>query len=384
MAGRKQKKHSVQPGGSAPAPPPKLNAKKNGNLSFAGRCDKVSIKFNIEAEYKTGLFFRAELESAAPVDAAMLDEVRIAAVGREIWDAYKEERFKQEERAGLAPAPLTLANGATIPSCRSEQKKERRIRPFFIMANGHPRDLEIRQEIKRGRMTTMIKLGNGANDDDPVINRREIEITSHVDEDIGTLLRGLLQADLKAETRKALTFAFNEQSSFVPALQSETMREKCQNVRAPYTDQDGQEYIVVFEPAFDLGAGLTMAGQPWPIREFEGEVKAIYKKDGAVDIKAVPDEAGGYESADIRRISEGVLRAERQFFMDFADAFLQRKTRENPARYGDITTAPIYKSKSRPGLAMIGPLLESGGKKIQKAIAHNQDHGFAVHPKLGG
>lgn len=363
-------------------PAVKLSEKKNGALSFDGKRGKVSFEFNQEAEYKVGLFFRHEPRPSAPdiKPSAKIDERRIASVGMEIWTAYRETRYEKEDREGLGPEQITLADGQQWESYRSEAKKERRIRPFFIMAAGHPCDLEIRQEIKNGKKMTMIKLGNGAHDGAPVINRKEIMITSHVDEEIGTLLRGLLAAELSEKTRELITHAFNEQTSFVPALRSETIRDKSQNIRTHYK-QGGRDFVVVFEPAYDLGSGRTMAGQPWAIREYEGEVKHIYLKDSDVDIKENPEEAGLSEE-DIRAISENVLLRERRDFINFAERYLAEKTLQDPVRYGDIMIEPIYKSKSRPGLNKLNPVLEQGGSAVERAIKYNQEHGFAVHENL--
>ncbi len=379
---RKDKKDKYAVKKAAGAPGVKLARKKNGDLYFQGQYDKVTIKFNAEAEYKIGLFFCSELapENVTANDNPP-DEVRMTEIGREIWDAYRQQRYEDEDEEGLGPEPLPLADGQTIPSYRSEEKKERRVRLFFIMAAEQPGSLEIRQEIKGGKKMTMIKLGNGAHDDEPIIDRREIIMSSHIDEDIGTLLRGLLEADLSEGTRQAITHAFNEHSLFVPALQSDTMRDKSKNIRTRYTAHDGTRYVVVFEPAFDLGSGTTMAGQKWPIREYEGEVKGVYEEGSAINIKDNP-EAGGLTAEDIKAISEDVLTRERHNFVDFAKGYLAAQSKTDPDRYGDIKIRPIYKSKSRPGVELLEPVLESGGEAVELAIAYNQQHGFTVHESL--
>ena len=275
---------------------------------------------------------------------------------------------------------MEFHDGSKRKSYHQEQDKELRERSFFISIDGIPYDLEIRQERKDGKLITMIKKGNGADDEDPVIKRHEVKLTSDLDITLEDLLLSLPQ-DVKGR----LGLEFNEKSRIFCRTANTIYAPIKTKIRSTYESRIGP-LTIVFEPANDSGTGKNIADYKWPIREFEGEVKGIYLptqdenlKD--VDLKENP-EAAGLTEDDIEEISRTFLKRAQQNFMNFAREYLEEKRAANPSRYAGIDVIPIYDSKSSPGRKQLQPLLEERSDIAPEIIDDCQQNGFRIYPQL--
>lgn len=334
-----------------------MSKQKTKKILYSGKFGDIEGSENDESEFKVGLRFLNEI-SGEQLDRPKGSEARIMAVGEEIWLAYLQHRYAYEERQNAANKPLHLADGDKKPSLHQEQDKEVRLRQFFILAHDHPYDLEIRCEIRDGKKITMLKKGNGATAADPVIRRREIKLVSDIRENMTDILRGLPKT-----LKRDLGFDFRNSSQVFGALGSNSMRLKTK-VRLLADTQFGPLNFVI-EPAFDEGSGLTVTQERWPIREFEGEVKGMYKIGSNVDIKADPESAGiSYE--EMGALCANVLKPERDDYMEFAQLYLLEKARDNPQKYGDIEVSAIYSSKSSPGRRLLLDTLAAEGTTLQR------------------
>lgn len=351
----------------------KEKAKK---VSFKGEKSKIFVDENDESEFKVGLFFKEELTRGVG-QCPGKSELRIAQIGKEIWDDYLPQRYKYENDQSAQVPDLILSDGARLESYRQEQKKERRVRSFFVMAHDHPKDLEIRMEIRDGKKVIMIKKGNGATPENPVIRRNEIKITAHIDEDIKHVL-----TELPKEYKSKLGFEFNQKSGLYELMQTNSMRLKTK-VRDRVVTQYGT-FDFVIEPAFDLGSGRLLAGGPeisrtgyisWPIREFEKEVKGIYIPGHKDDVKAEPEKFG-LSREQIGELCTEILIPERLDLIEGAMLYLITNARKDYARYGDIDICDVFTSKSTPGMRQLTPILGGGEKAlktlVQRANQHNK------------
>lgn len=343
-------------------------SKEKTERYYKGEHGKISVSENDESEFKIGLFFIGEKEAGI---GSLPDksELRIAEVGKEIWDIYLPHRYGYEQKQSAHVGDLILSDGARLPSYRQEQKKERRLRSFFVMAHGHPNDLEIRVEIRDGKLIVMIKRGNGATPDNPVIRRNEIKIVAHIDEKIETIL-----AELPKVYKNKLGFEFNKKSGLYEPMQTNSMRLKSK-VRDRVETKFGLLDFVI-EPAFDLGSGRLIAERQdndprnyksWPIREFEKEVKGIYIPDQEDDLKAHPEKFG-LTSEQIGELCTDILKPEREDLLEIAMLCLLNGRRSDQVRYGDIDVADVFTSKSAPGLRLLKPYLETGEKGLKTLI----------------
>lgn len=320
-------------------------------ISYKGKFGRITGTQNDESEFKVGLFFSDEIAGVRQ-DRPKGSEVRILEVGEEIWLEYLKHRYAFEEKQDASADRLDLADGDQKPSFHQEQDKERRLRSFFIMAHGHPYDLEIRVEHRDGEKITMLKKGNGANPANPIIRRQEFKLVSDIRESTEDVLRGLPK---KLQT--ALGFEFGKNNRLYEPLQSNSMRLKTK-VRLIRDTEFGLMNFVI-EPAFDEGSGLIATADRWAIREFEGEVKGVYKIGSERDIKANPESAG-ITHEEMGRVCAEVLKPEREDYMEFAQLYLLQKARDDAAKYGDIEVAGVYDSKSTPGRRILNDRLKKG------------------------
>lgn len=327
-------------------------------LTYKGEYGKIIVSGNDESEFKIGFFFKNELQ-AEWNKACVYDETRIASIGLEVWNAYLQHRYSYEAMQEASLEPLVLADRSTIPSFHQEQKRESRLRSFFIMAHNHPADLEIRVELRDGKKIIMLKKGNGASQENPIIRRHELKLVCDVHESTEHALLAL--PDIYQEE---MGFRFNKHNRLYEPMQSHSMRAKTK-VRLRHDAFRGS-LVFAIEPAYDMGSGLVVTDVRWPIREFEGEVKGIYRINGKIDIKANP-ESLGLSHEEIGALCAEVLQKERDDYLEFAQLHLLCKARDNPARYGDIEVAGIYDSKSTPGRKILNAEL-ARGQSLEKLM----------------
>jgi hypothetical protein len=345
-----------------------------GKPSYKGEFGTISVAENDESEFKIGFVFRAEIDDPKRF-WQLRDEARIADVSKEIWYAYRAHRYAYEARSNAVPEQLILADSSRRPSYHAEQGKERRLRSFFVMSNEHPRNLEIRGEDLDGKRILMLKKGNGAQPPSYVIRRKEIKLTADVRETPEAMLR-LLPDHYKGE----LELEFNKKSRIFNPLQTNSQRLKTK-VRLLETERGPLEFHI--EMAHDLGAGLTIDGLRWPIREYEAEVKGIYRPGEKIDLKEHP-EVIGLDEDDIGKMCVSVLAVEQADFMEFSMLYLLSKAREEPERYGDIEVQPISYSKSYPGRMLLEDVISAGKKALhqlcydKKGVARQFDWNFSA------
>ena len=328
---------------------------------YVGDFGNITIEENDESEFKVGYVFSSEINNPSRFETVR-DEGRIADVAKEIWYVYRSHRYAFEAAAGLTNSQLMLADQSLRPSYHAEQGKENRLRYFLVLADEHPKDLEIRTEDKDGERILMLKKGNGATSGSPVIRRKEFKLVADVRETPSSILR-----HIPLKYKKELGFSFNKKSKVYNPMQTNSQRLKTK-VRLQETSYGPLEFHI--ELAHDQGSGLTVNGLRWPIREYEAEVKGIYRPNDKIDVKENPQLLGIGEE-EVGHLCEEVLKVEQEDFIEFSNLYLLSKTRDNPDRYGDINIEPIYYSKSHPGLILLDDFI-SQGKKAMKSLCYDK------------
>ncbi|MEM6811785.1 MAG: hypothetical protein AAF549_04880 [Pseudomonadota bacterium] len=361
------------------------NAVKKPDISGAGKMSypirggqykghKVVIEPNRELEFKIGLRYLHEVAPDTDQSTYKSGERHIMEKSDIIWRAYLKYRYGMEKDQGLSLDGVMFSDGSSLPSIHQEQNKERRVRDFYDSIEGIPDDLEIRTEIKDGKFILMVKKGNGASEDNPVIERQELKLTTS----IGPSVREILGA-LPIKIKQELGIETKQIKGLFPGSQSQSMRTKSK-IRGYASTKIGP-LVVVFEPANDRGSGINLAGQPWPLREFEGEVKGIYKPGDDTDLKKHPEHAGLTED-DIREISNEFLIEEHKRYAEFVSDYLVKQAGDKPCHYGGLTLQSVFHSKSFPGRQSLRPILATQTRILKDAIRDVRENGFSVQPHL--
>jgi hypothetical protein len=338
---------------------------KNQKVSYKAKFGRIVISENDESEFKVGFLFKDEPGNPERF-WTIRDEARITDVSKEIWYVYREHRYAFEENSGAAHTQLTLADETVRRSYHAEQGKENRFRSFYLLAEDHPSDLEIRVEVRDGKKIMMLKKGNGADVQSPIIRRQELKLTADVRETEESIL-----SHLPREYQDTLGFEFNKKSGIFMPMQTNSQRLKTK-VRFLQDSNQGH-FVFHIELAHDSGSGLTIDRKRWPIREYEAEVKGIYELDGEIDIKHNP-EIFGFDYETIGIMCERALQFEREDFLEFATLYLLEKSREYPERYADICVDSIYFSKSHPGRILLKDVIDQGQIAMKK-LCYDQKTG---------
>ncbi len=363
----------------------KLLIKGPGNL-------ELDVKINEEAEIKIG--FGREDEKDVPLNERVYDnEAPVMRAMSRLWTSFRKARKKKENEEGpeLSPGRVPFADGTSRESRRKSTEKEYRLRHFFqFAALGETPEiiaipgLEIRQEEKDGRMVTMIKIGNGASEDHPVIHRKELEVKSDFDVDIRTILSAVLKTipeefPDKTGTRKALTDALENKVLFSGIKSGSDREKKYYNTYAKRQSRFGPMTLEL-EWAMDQGSSITTFQKTSAIREFECEVKAIYvcQDNKQINVKTSPEKYG-FTKEELLEISTEVLEEEYKSFQCAAEKHFNSRQETKDGRIA-MAIWGVFHSKSHPCCEMLKADIKTQPKQARERVQDLAEHGFYSAP----
>ncbi len=293
-----------------------------------------------------------------------------------LWNSFCVYRARDiQPKDGF---PLESIDPDTPPRI-PERTKPTRNRIFHAVVGDvpHPKDLEIRQEEKNGKLVTMIKIGNGATPENPVINRLEIEITSPKDTPMTEILAAAQKEEYPegwlAQERLQTLVNAAENEQLVPGIRTVSDRHKLEKIIAPVEgwehileglqekypkklkDVRPEDLTVEIEFALDRMRGETAAGQEWKNDQIEAEIKNVFLKGRSIIDD--PKNAGFTEDA-LREIKNLALMKEHRRLTEFLENgnmayHIQMQSGVTLPEGCGVTPKSEFGSKSLSGLTML-------------------------------